>query len=76
MRRTTVSPSTEPTQEEMSGHVLAIIGAYRMGGVVEARKLYPRRVSKAGPESTPRPAEGYIRNGVYHVAETASSRRN
>lgn len=62
--------------EEMSGHVLGIIGAYRMGAVVEAQKLFPKRLPKTPREPAPRPAEGYIRNGVYHVAETAVSRHS
>jgi hypothetical protein len=57
--------------DEMSARVLGIIGAYRMGGDVEARDLCPKSVPEAVPQTCPRPAEGYIRNGVYHVADTA-----
>ncbi|MCZ7589208.1 MAG: hypothetical protein M5U27_10230 [Gaiella sp.] len=76
MRRTSAAPGTETTGTDgMSFHVLGIIGAYRMGRAVETRELCPRPVTKAAPEAAPRPAEGYIRNGVYHVADTAASRR-
>lgn len=66
----------EPGQaDEMSRRVLGIIDAYRMGPVVEARSLCPKAVPKPVPEAPPRPAEGFVRNGVYHVADTAPTRR-
>jgi len=84
MRRTSAAPSrfdgardeivtsTGPNRpDEMSGRVLGIISAYRMGAVVETRELFPKPAVKTVPEPAPRPAEGYIRNGVYHVADTA-----
>ena len=75
--RSGTGTSTEPTlADEMSLHVLGIIRAYQMGAVVEARNLCPKRLPEAVPETAPRPAEGYIRNGIYHIADTASSRRN
>lgn len=59
--------------DEMSARVLGIIRTYRMGREVEPGNLCPKPVPEALPETEPppRPAEGYIRNGVYHVAETA-----
>ena len=73
MRRTSATVEvTEP--EEMSGRILGIIGSYRMRGVVETRNLCRKPAVAAVPEPMPRPAEGYIRNGVYHVADHASAR--
>jgi hypothetical protein len=69
--------SVEPTEaDEMSGRVLGIISAYRMGAVVEARDLCQKPVPEPVPEPTPRPAEGYIRNGVYHVGDRISAPRS
>lgn len=65
----------EPTpRDEMSGHVLEIIRAYRMGAVVEARDLCQKPFAEVVPNAAPRPAAGYVRNGVYHVADTAPRR--
>lgn len=58
--------STDPTEaEEMSGRVLEIIGAYRMGAALDARNLYLKATPGAPP---PEPVEGYIRDGVYYLA--------
>jgi hypothetical protein len=69
--------STEPTEvEEMSGRVLEIIDAYRMGAAVDPRDLFLKSVPKAGPEPVRVAGEGYIRDGVYHVADPVRSRRD
>ena len=73
--------SIQPTENgEMSGRILGIIGAYRMGAALDARALHqkrrPKLVPEAPPEPVPAPAEGYIRNGVYHLASIPSSRRS
>jgi hypothetical protein len=49
--------------EELSGNVLGLIGAYRMGGALDARDLYLKSAPKAPP-----PAEGDISDGVSPVA--------
>ena len=69
--------STEPTDvEELSGRVLEIIGTYRMSGALDSRDLY----LKTAPAVTPKPVlvsgEGYIRDGVYHLADPVPRRRD
>lgn len=62
----------EPTEiEELNGRVLGIIGAYGMGVALDARDLYLKtKTVPAAPPPEPvlMPHEGYIRDGVYHVA--------
>ena len=59
----------QPTEmEELSGRVLGIIGAYRMGAVLDARELDMKPAPAArAPEPVIVPGEGYVRDGVYHV---------
>ena len=45
--------------EELSRNVLGLIGAYRMGGALDARNLYLKNAPKAPP-----PADGDISDGV------------
>ncbi len=49
--------------EELSGNVLGLIGAYRMGGALDARDLY----LKSAPKSPPG-AQGDISDGVSPLA--------
>ena len=60
----------EPTEiEELSGSVLGIISAYGMGAALDARDLNLKTASAdPPPEHVLVPDEGYIRDGVYHVA--------
>ena len=63
--------SAEPTTEteELSGSVLGIIDAYRMGAALDAQDLYLKTAPEAPPPARVLvPAEGYISYGVYHVA--------
>jgi hypothetical protein len=49
--------------EELSGNVLGLIGAYRMGAALNAQDLYLKNAPKAPP-----PAEGDISDGVSPLA--------
>jgi hypothetical protein len=49
--------------EELSGNVLGLIGAYRMGAALDARDLYLKSAPKA-----PLAAEGDISGGVSPLA--------
>lgn len=60
------SAETTTENEELSGSVLGLINAYRMGPALDAQDLFPR---KTAPEAPPPkrsfvPAEGYIGDGV------------
>jgi hypothetical protein len=60
---TSAEPTTE--NEELSGSVLGIIDAYRMGAALDAQDLYLR---KNAPDASPPerafvPAEGDVSNG-------------
>ena len=64
---------TEPIEvEELSGRVLEIIGAYRMDAGFDPRELSPRTIAEVAPEPEPVfvAGEGFVRDGVYHVADT------
>ena len=49
--------------EELSGNVLGLIGAYRMGAALDARDLYLKSAHKAPPA-----AQGDIGDGVSPLA--------
>ncbi len=61
---TSAEPTTE--NEELSGSVLGIIDAYRMGGALDAQDLYLRKTAPEAP--LPKrafvPAEVYISDGM------------
>ena len=61
---TSAEPTTE--NEELSGSVLGIIDAYRMGAALDAQDLYLRKTAPEAPppERAFEPAEGYISDGV------------
>jgi hypothetical protein len=68
---------TEPIEvEELSGRVLEIIGAYRMDTALDPRDLYPMTIAEATPEPVFAAGEGFVRDGVYHVADTTRWRRD
>ena len=67
----------EPIEvEELSGRVLEIIGAYRMDAAVDARDLFPKTIAEVTPEPVLVPGEGFVRDGVYHVADTPRWRQD
>ena len=49
--------------EELGGNVLGLIGAYRMGGALDARDLYLKNAPKGRA-----PVEGDISDGVSPLA--------
>ena len=67
---------TEPSEVgELSERVRAAIGGYRMGAALDARDLYPKTATDVEPEPVVVAGEGYVRDGVYHVAETTRRQR-
>jgi hypothetical protein len=63
--------------EELSGRVLGIIGTYRMGYALDPHDLYLKPASEATPEDPiVVTREGYIEDGVYHLADPARWRRD
>jgi hypothetical protein len=61
---------TEPIEvEELSGRVLEIIGAYRMDAALDPRDLSPKAIAEVAPEPVFVAGEGFVRDGVYHVAD-------
>jgi hypothetical protein len=55
--------------DELSERVLRIIGAYEMGGPIGARDRCPITArEEASPEVVDARDEGYVLDGVYHVA--------
>jgi hypothetical protein len=62
---------TEPIEvEELSGRVLEIIGAYRMDAGFDPRDLSPKTIAEVPPEPVFVAGEGFVRDGIYHVADT------
>jgi hypothetical protein len=61
---TSAEPTTE--NEELSGSVLGLINAYRMGAALDAQDLYPRKTAAAAPppKRAVVPAERYISDGA------------
>lgn len=63
---------TEPIEVgELCERVRTAIGGYRMGAALDARDLYPKTTTDVEPEPVAVAGEGYVRDGVYHVAEPA-----
>ena len=62
--------AAEPAEiEELSARVLGIIGAYEMGAVLDGRDPNPKTTPAAPPtEPALVPGEGYVRDGVDHLA--------
>ena len=60
----------------MSGRILGIIRAYRVGGALHPREPRVPLAPEAAPETDAEPAEGFVWDGVYYVAGTAPSRRS
>ena len=62
---------TEPIEVGgLSERVRAAIGGYRMGAALDARDLYAKPTTDVEPEPVVVAGGGYVRDGVYHVAES------
>ena len=67
---------TEPIEVgELSERVRAAIGGYRMGAALDARDLFPKPATDVEPEPVVVAGEGYVEDGVYHLAEPAPRQR-
>ena len=60
------SAETTVENEQLSGSVLAIIDAYRMGAAIDAQDLVPRKTAREAPppERAIVPAESPISDGA------------
>ena len=61
--------ATEPTEiDELSERALALVGAYGRGATLDVDEL--KRARGHASEETVLPGEaGYLKDGIYHVAE-------
>lgn len=68
---------TEPIEvEELSGRVLEIIGAYRMDAALDPRDLSSKTIAEVTAEPVFVANAGFVRDGVYHVADTPRWRQD
>ena len=68
---------TEPIEvEELSGRVLAIIGAYQMDTALDPRDMSSKTIAEVAAEPVFVANEGFVRDGVYHVADTPRWRQD
>lgn len=55
---------------ELSDRVLGLIGSYGMNGALDANDLYVKQLrSQVAAEPVVPSQQGYVKDGVYHVAE-------